>query len=224
MASPSSGVVPRARSIVAGILGVALIGYGVAGKVVHISPAHRLVVAISSPVPVLLNHKITPTAVVVKAPEANKITRKVSQRSVSTLPPLSLEIPSQAIKARITMRAEIDADGLLTAPANPRQLGWWNASAGMLVLDGHVGFDHIPGTLVNIDQLESGDQLVVQGAAHLSIRYRVVQTTLIPKGGLPSIYFSQKYNGWIMLITCGGSFNTSTGHYRSNVVTLAQPE
>ena len=138
--------------------------------------------------------------------------------------PLSLESPSQQIKARVTMRAGIDEEGLLTAPANPKELGWWNAQAGVVILKVHVRFNHIPGAFVGLGEVGPGDQLAVEGPAHRRVWYRVVQTTSVMKGQLSAVYFTRRYDGWLMLITCGGTFDDSSGHYRSNILTLTAPE
>jgi hypothetical protein len=89
---------------------------------------------------------------------------------------------------------------------------------------GHVGINQVPGALANIDRLGPGDKLEVEDATHGAVRFDVAQTMSIAKGDLSAEYFTPKYNGWLLLITCGGDFDSSTGHYRRNVVTLAKPE
>lgn len=240
----TSGAVPRSN-IFAALLVATALNFGVVGEVDFTSPTQRDVATADSPAlmqtvtpaPVVVlpspsapspeaslsPSEITLTPVVAATPSASSLAQ-VSRPAALELPPVSLNIPSQNIKAPVTMRAEIDEQSLLTAPDNPKQLGWWNAQNGVIVIDGHVGINRTPGALVSIDQLVPGDELLVEGSAKGIFRYRVVQTTSVSKGGLPSKYFTQEYSDWIMLITCGGSFNTSTGHYRSNIVVLARPE
>ena len=45
-----------------------------------------------------------------------------------------------------------------------------------------------------------------------------------PKAALPADYFGRGGPSRLVLITCGGTFDSSTRHYRDNVVVVAEPD
>ena len=55
-------------------------------------------------------------------------------------------------------------------------------------------------------------------------RYRIVAVRTYPKSsGLPAAAFRTAGPAQLVLITCGGPFDSSTGNYRDNIVAYAQP-
>ena len=54
-------------------------------------------------------------------------------------------------------------------------------------------------------------------------RYRVTSVRRVRKQGLPSSIYSRSGPARLVLVTCGGPFDTKTGHYRDNVVVTAVP-
>jgi hypothetical protein len=56
-----------------------------------------------------------------------------------------------------------------------------------------------------------------------ALTYRVVGRRVYSKQSLPSEVFSTRGPPRLVLITCGGPFNTATHHYRDNVVVYAVP-
>lgn len=114
--------------------------------------------------------------------------------------------------------------GLLSAPDDYHDLGWFRASTGgLLIVDGHVGFRANPGPLTYLGQLQQGDTVVVSYGAS-SRSYRVAAVASILKGELPASYFSAAYDGWLMLITCDFDSPFHAGHFANNVYVLASPE
>jgi sortase (surface protein transpeptidase) len=139
--------------------------------------------------------------------------------------PLSVSVPrlrsSAAVVGEVSVQSGGPEKGLLTAPANYHQLGWYrHGSAGVLVIDGHVGFHQDPGPLAYIGELVPGDTVVVafQGDAR---SYRVTGVARAVKGQLPATYFSQAYNDQVMLITCDYTSTFSGGHFADNVYVIA---
>jgi hypothetical protein len=114
--------------------------------------------------------------------------------------------------------------GLLTAPLDFRQLGWYrHGDLGALVLDGHVGYRNQPGPLAFIGELSQGDQVVVAFPGG----DRTFQVTVVAravKGSLPQQYFSAAYNADLMLITCDYTSAFHDGHFADNVYVVAAPE
>jgi hypothetical protein len=55
------------------------------------------------------------------------------------------------------------------------------------------------------------------------LTYRVVGRRTYAKQALPSEVFATSGPARLVLITCGGPFNTVTHHYRDNIVVYAVP-
>jgi sortase (surface protein transpeptidase) len=70
-------------------------------------------------------------------------------------------------------------------------------------------------------ELRAGDQLTVTRADGSAVRF-VVQRTRYDKQQFPTdeVYYPT-LRSTLRLITCGGQFDPTTGHYRSNIVVFA---
>jgi hypothetical protein len=114
--------------------------------------------------------------------------------------------------------------GLLDAPADYHQLGWYrHGDSGALVLDGHVGYRTDPGPLASIGSLVPGDAVLVRfPGGDQAFSVTVVGKAL--KGQLPQQYFTDEYDGDLMLITCDYTSPFSAGHFADNVYVVAVPK
>jgi len=141
--------------------------------------------------------------------------------------PTWLSIPR--LHAQATVAGEVKVisggpeNGLLSAPPNYHDLGWFRRSAGgVLVLDGHVGYRKDPGPLAFIGSLKPGDQVIL-GTQSGDQLFRVQVVGHSPKGRLPSQYFTDTYGADLMLITCDYSSPFTSGHFADNVYAVAAP-
>lgn len=140
--------------------------------------------------------------------------------------PVTLGIPSQNVQAPVDVIWA--TQGNLLPPTDPSRVGWWRASAlpgtatGTTVLVGHVDSAQFgPGALFTATKLLSGDTLTIRSAA-ATIAYRVTARRTLDKTlGLPTSLFASDGPSTLVVITCGGPFNTETRHYRDNVIITA---
>ena len=156
-----------------------------------------------------------------------------------SLPPVAAAgvTPIGFLPARVQVPAlHIDADitpvtvtsGSLAVPADPAQVGWWAAGAlagtgsGTVVLDGHVDTRQQDGALFALSTVTPGTVINLNGPDRTA-SYRVTGVREYPKTGLPADAFKQGSASRLVLVTCGGPFDTATGHYRDNVVVYATP-
>jgi len=56
-----------------------------------------------------------------------------------------------------------------------------------------------------------------------SVGYVVTDVTQVPKAELPADVWARDGEPRLVLITCGGAFDSAAGHYRDNVVASARP-
>jgi len=54
-------------------------------------------------------------------------------------------------------------------------------------------------------------------------RYRVVSVRMMRKEALPTDIYSRRGRARLVLVTCGGPFDSSSRHYRDNIVVTAVP-
>jgi LPXTG-site transpeptidase (sortase) family protein len=124
----------------------------------------------------------------------------------------------------------VDADtGELALPAEAKVVAWYQygpapGAEGSAVLAGHVDWHGVPGIFFRLRELQPGDGVVVTMSDGTVQSWKVVDVTLVAKPELPvSEVFSRTGPPTLTLVTCGGSFDYSTHHYRSNVVVTAVP-
>jgi sortase (surface protein transpeptidase) len=93
------------------------------------------------------------------------------------------------------------------------------------VIGGHVdSAAQGRGAFFRLRELKPGDRLTVTGADGVTRAYRVVAREEYPKTSIDLTgYFSREGRPRLTLITCGGSFDAATRHYRDNVVVTAEP-
>lgn len=146
-----------------------------------------------------------------------------------TGPPRRLVVPALHIDARVIPVHRIKG-GDLAVPSDPHVLGWWVKGAvpgspvGTVVIDGHVD-SAVAGTgaLFYLRNLKPGTRLTVTGPQG-SLAYTVVGVREYPKDRFPSeLLFTQHVAGRLVIITCGGPFDTATRSYLDNVAAFAVP-
>jgi LPXTG-site transpeptidase (sortase) family protein len=118
--------------------------------------------------------------------------------------------------------------GVLEPPNSPSVLAWSSvsspagAASGTTLIVGHINWAGQSGVFSNLAALKSGDSVKVDiGTSWLS--YRVVDSGEYLKGSLPASVFATAGSPALALVTCGGTFNSTTGHYDDNVVVMAVP-
>jgi hypothetical protein len=125
----------------------------------------------------------------------------------------------------------IGSDGSLGVPADVHTIGWdvysaaMDSAAGSTVLDGHVNYvGQGAGFFSDLAAVHPGEVITTTSPAGITARWRVTSETLYPKNhGLPESLFSPDGLRQLVLISCGGAFDWSTGHYLGNVVVVAVP-
>jgi hypothetical protein len=70
--------------------------------------------------------------------------------------------------------------------------------------------------------LRRGDEVTITRADGSTVRFAVDRTEQFPKSRFPTddVYYPTLTPA-LRLVTCGGSFDATAGHYRSNVIVFA---
>ena len=72
-----------------------------------------------------------------------------------------------------------------------------------------------------LGQLRRGDRIVVGRARGGALSFEVERVERQPKQACRSRIWNHTRRPVLRLITCGGSFDRTTGHYRDNVIVYA---
>ena len=147
--------------------------------------------------------------------------------------PNRIVIPKLDVQAPI-VRVGKTPDGELQIPLNPRSVGWWRdgakpgAAVGTAILAGHINYAGVTGAMAALGKLNPGDEVDVYGRQNADrrheVRFTVTGVRTYHKTRLPyQQIFDQKSVGRIVIVTCGGPFDASTGNYRDNIVVFAVP-
>jgi hypothetical protein len=141
--------------------------------------------------------------------------------------PVSLTI------AKIGVAATIDPVGVkpgtneLAVPPIERA-GWYEVGVvpgqpGSAVILGHVDGGGRRGVFFDLGRLAPGDIATITYRNGTRRAFRVIGRDQIAKTKLPAEFFARTGPARVVFITCGGSFNAATHHYRDNVVVVAVP-
>lgn len=122
--------------------------------------------------------------------------------------------------------------GELELPANTDRAGWWDGSSklgepfGATVLAAHVdSFAQGIGKVAELLEATRGDSIRLS-ASGVSQQFTVTSAALIPKATLSatSDLFAAGGDRRLVLITCGGEYDSARGGYQENMVVVATPE
>lgn len=143
-------------------------------------------------------------------------------------PPTQLRLAALGIDAPVKPQT-VAADGTLGVSDNIAELGWWSGGApagsatGTTVIDGHVDSAVTgEGAFFPLSHTPLGSVIEVTTSQGI-LRYVVQARRSYPKTALPADIFRQDGPGRLALITCGGTFDTSTRNYTDNIVVFATP-
>ena len=142
--------------------------------------------------------------------------------------PVRLRIPSVGIDTSL-QRLGLAADGTIAAPTRWEVAGWYEGGPrpgqeGPAVIVGHVDSRAGPAVFYRLTELRSGDAVYVDRADGSTVRFRVTGHRQVPKNRFPAdLVYSPTLQASLQLMTCGGQFDASTGHYRDNIIVSGVP-
>jgi Sortase domain len=156
----------------------------------------------------------------------------------------SLLIPALRVDAPLIPTGALGAaeTASLVIPTDIHTVAWWDGTvtdgtrtvkekapipgqAGVALIAGHVDSAAAgPGALYDLKDLKVGDLISVSGSNGHTTAWKVTaspDTTL--KTELPAALWVTTGQPKLALVTCGGPFDSATGHYLDNVIVWAAP-
>ena len=193
--------------LIAGTCGLLLTRHGTAG--LRPAPAARMAAQPAFPVP---------TAPIVAAPQT------AQPAPVSS--PATLAIPEIGVSTRL-ITLGLTAQGVIQVPSTASVAGWYTRSprpgaVGPAIILGHIDSSAGPGVFFRLAVLSSGDPVYVRRADGSTVKFRVTRVETYLKDHFPTrAVYGPTPDAELRLITCGGAFDSATGHYLSNIVVYA---
>jgi len=146
---------------------------------------------------------------------------------LSASPPVGISIPSIGVRTSNFVDLGKSPDGSLQVPTDFASVGWYTAgpSPGQLgpaILAGHVDSHNGPAVFYRLGALRAGAQITVTRKDGSAARFTVDRVQRFVKDKFPTrLVYGSTTRAELRLITCGGSFDKSTGHYIDNIVAFA---
>lgn len=148
----------------------------------------------------------------------------------ASVAPVSLAIPSLAIDMPVTDVGVADT-GQMELPIDPAVAGWYRygadatSTSGRILIAAHVdAVDYPIGPLARLRDVPAGETVRIAAADGTSREFVIESLTYYEKSALPTAeLFERGGPSALVIITCGGPFDSQTGHYRDNVVAVAVP-
>ena len=137
--------------------------------------------------------------------------------------PVSLVIPAIGVHTSL-IRLGRTAQGTLQVPTSTSVAGWYTASPrpgeiGSAIIAGHIDSDAGPGVFFRLRLLHPGNLVYVRRTDGTLAVFRVYAEHMYVKTRFPTQQvYGPEPDAELHLITCGGVFDSATGHYLSNVV------
>jgi Sortase domain len=173
-------------------------------------------------------HPLAGPAPSARAPKSVKVKAVAAPAKVAVLAtlrsiPVELRIPAIALSVSLSTLG-LNSDGTVQVPTDIQQPGWYRlgpspGQIGSAVILGHVDSYQGPAVFFELRSLVAGDGVDVSLADGVTAQFKVTSVATYLKTNFPDqeVYTSHGYSA-LQLVTCGGAFDTSTGHYLSNIV------
>jgi LPXTG-site transpeptidase (sortase) family protein len=144
-------------------------------------------------------------------------------RAIARSIPVSLGIPAIDVTVSLS-ELGLNPDGTVQVPTDFAQPGWYRygptpGQYGSAVILGHVDSYRGPAVFFNLRSLHLGDRVNVRLSDGVLAEFAVSGVVMYSKDDFPSekVYGSEGDSA-LQLVTCGGVFDSATGHYLSNIV------
>jgi len=137
--------------------------------------------------------------------------------------PVALRIPAIGVDVSLSTLG-LNADHTVQVPTDFQQAGWFGlgpspGQTGSAVILGHVDSYTGPAVFFQIRTLRAGDQVNVSLADGAIAHFQVSAVAMYAKDQFPAQQVYAPHGGSaLQLVTCGGTFDTHTRSYLSNIV------
>jgi len=142
--------------------------------------------------------------------------------------PVALNIERIGLENTVVRAVGVDPNGEMEIPP-ALEVGWYQygptpGEQGSSVLAGHIASGGTNGAFRDLDRVELGDLVSVVYDNGTSAQFEVTRLEQYEKYSLPfDDVFAETGEPQLVLITCGGDFDSEARSYEDNVVVFAVP-
>lgn len=149
--------------------------------------------------------------------------------SVAAPLPVEIRIPSIGVSSPL-ITVGLSPDGTLEVPQpgpDYDKAAWYDGSprpgaVGPAVIEGHVDGVGGPSIFYDLGDLQPGATIEIAREDGSVVTFVVDAVTTYPKDAFPTLeVYGNTATPALRLITCGGDFDSATGHYVDNTVVFA---
>ena len=194
-----------------------------------------LLVVGGATITVVALHHGEPASAAVVLPPAAPGPAGPAEQAAPAAPVPAAPAPAAPVRIRIDAigaTAPIDPlglnpDGTLQAPADYGRAGYYTGrpnpgAVGPAIIVAHVDSKTGPAVFYRLRDLTPGDEVTVTRADGSEVVFLVDRLERHPKDAFPTdAVYGPTPDATLRLITCAGSFDRSSGHYRDNLIVFA---
>ena len=143
--------------------------------------------------------------------------------------PKALELPSIGLRSEAFVALGLTPEGKMEVPQDATTTGWFDlgpvpGEPGPAVIAAHVNWKKVDGVFARLHEMAVGDAATVTRADGTSVTFTAYRVERYSKSAFPTDEVYGNTDGpELRLVTCGGDFDRTTGHYLDNVVVYARP-
>ena len=175
--------------------------------------------------------QFVPTAAATTAGSSVAPPAAATFRSVRTYPqvppPVRLYIPALHVDTPLQTLGHA-ADRTIEVPTDYGVAGWFAegprpGQSGPAVILGHVDSETGPAVFYRLAGIPPGAEITVRRADGSTVAFRVTGVEHVPKIRFPTAeVYGASLQPSLRLVTCGGRFDRTSGHYDDNVIVYAE--
>jgi len=176
----------------------------------------------------------TPTAATTSTPSPVVVERTLPPPVAPRLPavmgasvPVRVQIAAIAVDSEL-MELGLRDDGSLDVPPAAFPAGWFSGAPtpgerGPAIIVGHIDWVTGPGVFARLAMLAVGDEIRVTRTDGSVAVFRTTLVERYPKDAFPTdLVYGDLDHAGLRVVSCGGEFDRSTGHYEDNVIAFAE--
>jgi sortase (surface protein transpeptidase) len=158
-----------------------------------------------------------------KRPKPRKLRIRIDKNAS---PPVAVSVPAVDISAPV-IPLHRKPTGKLEVPRDFSEAGWRlggpePGERGAAMMTAHVDSRSGPAAFYTLAKVKAGADIKVKRKDGTTVTFVAGRSERVPKDSFPTkrVYGKTRLPT-LRLVTCGGPFNDSTGHYRDNIVVYA---
>jgi LPXTG-site transpeptidase (sortase) family protein len=148
------------------------------------------------------------------------------RRNLQMPRPVRVTIPAIGVSAPI-IPLGLNPDRTMQTPQGYSEAGWFRpgpepGERGAAIVVGHVDSHNGPGVFYRLRALRRGDRIGITLVNGKKLQFIVTSSRDVSKQHFPTaLVYRHTNRATLRLVTCGGRFDSSTGHYVNNHLVFA---